>query len=41
MSFDPITAYGKGGADPHHITDNSKGKHGDSVVQDIGRMRKG
>lgn len=24
MSFDPITAYGKGGADPHHITDNSK-----------------
>lgn len=41
MSFDPITAYGKGGADPHHITDNSKGKHGDSVVLDIGGMWKG
>ena len=40
MSFDPITAYGKGGADPHHITDDSKGKHGDSVVLDIGGMWK-
>lgn len=40
MSFDPITAYAKGGADPHHITDDSKGKHGDSVVLDIGGMWK-
>lgn len=38
MSFDPITAYAKGGADPHHVTDDSKGKHGDSVVLDIGGM---
>lgn len=37
-SFDPITAYAKGGADPHHITDDSLGKHGDSVVLDIGGM---
>lgn len=40
MSFDPITAYAKGGADPHHITDDSKGKRGDSVVLDIGGMWK-
>ena len=38
LSFDPITAYGKGGADPHHITDDSTGKFGDSVVLDIGGM---
>lgn len=36
VSFDPITAYGKSGADPHHVTDNTKGKRGDSVVLDIG-----
>lgn len=36
MSFDPITAYAKGAADPHHATDDSKGKHGDCVVLDIG-----
>ena len=36
VSFDPITAYGKSGADPHHVTDGSKGKRGDSVVLDIG-----
>ena len=40
MSFDPITAYGKNGADPHHVTDDSKGKHGESVVLDIGGMWK-
>lgn len=37
-SFDPITAYAKNGADPHHVTDDSLGKHGDSVVLDIGGM---
>ncbi len=37
-SFDPITAYGKGAADPHHVTDDSKGKRGDCVVLDIGGM---
>ena len=36
LSFPPITAYGKSGADPHHMTDNTKGKRGDSVVLDIG-----
>lgn len=36
VSFDPITAYGKSGADPHHVTDHTKGKRGDSVVLDIG-----
>lgn len=36
VSFDPITAYGKSGADPHHITDDTKGKRGESVVLDIG-----
>jgi len=40
MSFDPITAYAKGAADPHHITDDSKGKHGDCVILDIGGMWK-
>lgn len=36
LSFPPITAYAKGGADPHHETDDSKGKTGDCVVLDIG-----
>ena len=36
MSFDPITGYGRSGADPNHVTDNTKGKRGDSVVLDIG-----
>ena len=35
-SFDPITAYAKGAADPHHITDDSKGCRGDCVILDIG-----
>ncbi|MBS4536339.1 aminopeptidase P family protein [Clostridium sp. D2Q-14] len=40
VSFDPITAYAKGAADPHHVTDDSKGKHGDCVVLDIGGFYK-
>ncbi len=36
FSFDPITAYGGNAADPHHVTDNSRGKLGDCVVLDIG-----
>ena len=36
VSFPPITAYGKSGADPHHSTDSTCGKRGDSVVLDIG-----
>lgn len=40
LSFDPIIGYGKGGADPHHGPDDSKGKRGDSVVLDIGGFYK-
>lgn len=40
VSFEPITAYAKGAADPHHITDNSKGKRGDCVILDIGGFYK-
>lgn len=36
MSFEPITAYAKGAADPHHVTDAAKGHFGDCVVLDIG-----
>lgn len=39
VSFQPITAYGKGAADPHHVTDQSRGKYGDCVVLDIGGMK--
>lgn len=35
-SFTPIIGYGANAADPHHNSDNSKGKYGDSVVLDIG-----
>lgn len=41
VSFDPITAYAKGAADPHHVTDDSKGKVGDCVVLDIGAFKNG
>lgn len=36
LSFEPITAYAKGAADPHHVTGDDKGKHGDCVILDIG-----
>ncbi len=36
LSFEPITAYGKSAADPHHETDDTVGKRGDCVVIDIG-----
>ena len=39
VSFDPITAYGKNGANPHHATDDTKGKRGDCVVIDIGGFK--
>lgn len=39
LSFDPITAYEKNAADPHHVTDETKGKHGDCVVLDIGGFK--
>lgn len=36
FSFDPIIAFGKNCADPHHETDDSTMKEGDSVIIDIG-----
>lgn len=36
FSFEPITAYGGNAADPHHVTDDTRGKYGDCVVLDIG-----
>ena len=39
VSFDPITAYAGNAADPHHCTDDSKGKVGDCVVIDIGGFK--
>lgn len=39
VSFDPITAYAKSAADPHHVTDDTKGKRGDCVILDIGGFK--
>lgn len=39
FSFDPIIAYGANAADPHHETDNSTVKEGDSVIIDIGCVK--
>lgn len=39
FSFDPIIAYGVNGADPHHETDNSTLKEGDSITLDIGCVK--
>lgn len=39
LSFEPITAYAKNAADPHHVTDHTKGKYGDCVVLDIGGFK--
>lgn len=36
ISFTPIIAYGANGADPHHETDGSLLKNGDSIIFDIG-----
>lgn len=36
LSFEPITAYAEGAADPHHMTDDRRGRSGDCVVLDIG-----
>ena len=35
-SFEPITAFAGNAADPHHVTDSSRGRRGDCVVLDIG-----
>ncbi len=39
FSFDPIIAYGANGADPHHMTDTSTVKVGDSIILDIGGIK--
>lgn len=35
-SFDPIVAFGKNAADPHHMPDNTVLKEGDTVLFDVG-----
>lgn len=39
FSFEPIIAYGPNGADPHHETDASTVKPGQSIVVDIGGVK--
>lgn len=41
FSFEPIVAYGANGADPHHETDDSVVKEGDSIILDIGGVKNG
>ncbi len=38
-SFDPIIAFGKNAADPHHEPDDTKLKEGDCIVIDIGFIK--
>lgn len=39
VSFEPIIAFGKNAADPHHEADETIGKNGDCVVIDIGGIK--
>lgn len=41
FSFEPICCYGANAADPHHENDDATGKHGDSVILDIGCKKDG
>lgn len=41
FSFEPICCYGANAADPHHENDDAKGRHGDSVILDIGCKKDG
>lgn len=36
FSFEPIVAYGANGADPHHLSDQSRPQIGDAIIIDIG-----
>lgn len=38
FSFHPLIAYGANAAEPHHESDNTSLKHGDSVIIDIGGL---
>ena len=40
-SFEPIVAYGKNGADNHHVGDDTTLKPGDSIIIDIGGLYQG
>ena len=40
-SFEPIVAFGKNAADPHHMPDDTKLKYGDVVLFDVGCTYKG
>lgn len=40
-SFEPIIGYGDNAADPHHESDDSLAKPGDSVVLDVGCIKDG
>lgn len=40
-SFEPIVAYGKNGADNHHVGDDTLLKPGDSIIIDIGGLYHG
>ena len=41
FSFEPIIAFGKNAADPHHMPDDTKLKYGDVVLIDVGCTYKG
>lgn len=41
FSFEPIVAFGKNAADPHHMPDDTKLKYGDVVLFDVGCTYKG
>lgn len=41
VSFEPIIAYGKNGADNHHVGDDTMLKPGDSIIIDIGGLYQG
>ncbi len=41
FSFERIVGYGKASWDPHHVTDDSRKKVGDSIVVDIGCIKDG
>ncbi len=39
FSFDPLIAYGENAAEPHHSSDNSRMRQGDSIILDIGGLK--
>ena len=39
-SFEPIVAFGKNAADPHHMPDDTVLQEGDTVLFDVGCYRK-